>query len=159
MMKISFTRLAKRIILSVLTLAFAFSNSFAQSSYTIQFQDQNIEFPENINTFQWSQMPDSSRLGQSYYGWIQFYETPDQATQDHFNAEKLELLEYIPNKAYLFKFPQNTSIALLQANGVRGIQAIAGEHKLSSALKNGGYDDWALDGDNILVTLQYHQSM
>ncbi|MFT5435713.1 MAG: hypothetical protein ACI840_000351, partial [Ulvibacter sp.] len=143
----------------VLTLVFAFSNSFGQSSYSIQFQDQNIEFPENINTFQWNQMPDYSKLGQSYYGWIQFYETPDQATQDLFKSEKLDLLEYIPNKAYLFKFPQNTSISLLQDHGVRGIQAIAGEYKLSSALKNGNYNDWALDGDNILVTLQYHDSV
>jgi hypothetical protein len=159
MKKISFTRPNKQIILCLLTLVFAFSNSYGQSLYSVQFQDQNFEFPENINTFQWSQMPDSSKLGQSYYGWIQFYETPNQATQDLFKSEKLELLEYIPNKAYLFKFPQNTSIALLQANGVRGIQAIEGEYKLSSALKNGGYDDWALDGDNILVTLQYHDSV
>ncbi|MFT5237235.1 MAG: hypothetical protein ACI9M9_000827 [Flavobacteriaceae bacterium] len=159
MMKISFNRLTRQIILSVLTLVFAFSNSFGQSSYSIQFQDQNIEFPENINTFQWNQMPDYSKLGQSYYGWIQFYETPDQATQDLFKSEKLDLLEYIPNKAYLFKFPQNTSISLLQDHGVRGIQAIAGEYKLSSALKNGNYNDWALDGDNILVTLQYHDSV
>jgi hypothetical protein len=159
MMKLSFSRLNKQIILSVLTMVFAFSNSYGQSLYTIQFQDQNIEFPENINTFQWNQMPESSKLGQSYYGWIQFYETPNQATQDLFRSEKLELIEYIPNKAYLFKFPQNTSIALLQANGVRGIQAIEGEYKLSSALKNGNYSDWALDGENILVTLQYHDSV
>jgi len=159
MIKNSFSRLTKQIILSVLVLVLAFSNSYSQSSYSIQFQDQNIEFPENINTFQWNQMPDSAILGENYYGWVQFYETPDQATQDLFKAERLELLEYIPNKAYLFKFPQNTSITFLQANGVRGIQAIEGEYKLSSALKNGGYDDWALDGNNILVTLQYHENI
>ena len=159
MTKDSFLHLFKQIILSVLIWVFALSNSYAQSSYSIQFQDQHIEFPENINTFQWSQMPESSKLGQDYYGWVQFYETPDQATQDLFKAEGLELLEYIPNKAYLFKFSQDTSIAFLQSNGVRGIQGIAGEYKLSSVLKNGGYNDWALDGDNILVTLQYHKSV
>jgi hypothetical protein len=159
MMKLSFSQLAKRTILSVLTIAFVFTNSFGQSSYAIQFQDQNIEFPENINTFQWNQMPASSNLDGGYYGWVQFYETPNQATQDLFKSQKLELIEYIPNKTYLFYFPETTSIAFLQSKGVRGIQPIAGEYKLSTSLKNGGYQDWALEGDNILVTLQFHKNV
>ena len=159
MMKLSFSQLVKQAILSVLTMAFVFTNSFAQSSYSIQFQDQNIEFPENINTFQWSQMPESSNLDEGYYGWVQFYETPDQATQDLFKSQQLELIEYIPNKAYLFYFPKTTSVTFLQSKGVRGIQPIAGEYKLSTGLKNGGYQDWAIDGDNILVTLQFHKNV
>jgi hypothetical protein len=159
MMKLSFSQLVKQAILSVLTIAFVFTNSFAQSSYSIQFQDQNIEFPENINTFQWNQMPVSSKLDGGYYGWIQFYETPNQATQDLFKSQQLELIEYIPNKAYLFYFPETTSVAFLQSKGVRGIQPILGEYKLSTGLKNGGYQDWALEGDNILVTLQFHKNV
>jgi len=158
-MKFSFSQLIKQAILSVLTIAFVLTNSFAQSSYSIQFQDQNIEFPENINTFQWNQMPASSNLDEGYYGWVQFYETPDQATQDLFKSQKLELIEYIPNKAYLFYFPATTSIAFLQSKGVRGIQPIDGEYKLSTALKDGGYENWALDGDNILVILQFHKNV
>ena len=159
MKKLSFSQLVKQTILSVLTIAFVYSNSFAQSSYAIQFQDQNLEFPENISTFQWSQMPDSSKLDAGYYGWVQFYETPNQATQDLFKSQNLQLIEYIPNKAYLFYFPETTSIGFLQSKGVRGIQPIAGEYKLSTTLKNGGYQDWALEGNNILVTLQFHKNV
>jgi hypothetical protein len=159
MMKLSFSQLAKQAILSILTIAFVFANAFGQTSYAIQFQDQNIEFPDNINTFQWNQMPESSSLDQGYYGWAQFYETPNQAIQDLFKSQNLELIEYISNKTYLFYFPETTSIAFLQSKGVRGIQPIAGEYKLSTSLKNGGYQDWALEGDNILVTLQFHKNV
>ena len=159
MVKFSYSQLVKQTILSVIVVAFICTNTFAQSSYSIQFQDQTLEFPENIGTFQWSQMPNSSKLDHGYYGWIQFYETPNQSTQDLFKAQNLKLIEYIPNKAYLFYFPESTSIAFLQSKGVRGIMAVSGEFKLSSALKSGNYDNWALDGDNILVTLQYHDNV
>ena len=159
MIKLSLSLLMKQVVLSVLTIAFVLTTSYAQSSYSIQFQDQSIEFPENINTFQWNQMPESSKLDEGYYGWVQFYETPNQATQDLFKSQNLELIEYIPNKTYLFYFPETTSITFLQSKGVRGIQPIASEYKLSSALKDGGYQDWALEGDNILVTLQFHKNV
>jgi hypothetical protein len=159
MVKFLYSQLVKQTILSVFVALFVCISTFAQTSYNIQFQDQSLAFPENIESFQWSQMPDSSKLDHGYYGWIQFYETPNQSTQDLFKSQNLELIEYIPNKAYLFYFPEDTSIAFLQSKGVRGIKAIPGENKLSSALKNGNYDDWALEGDNILVTLQYHKNV
>ena len=149
----------KRAILTFVTLAMVVTNSFAQSSYTVQFQDQTIEIPENINTFQWNQMPESSNFNQGYYGWVQFYETPNQETQDLFKSQNLELIEYIPNKTYLFYFPQTTSLTFLQSKGVRGIKAVAGDHKLSTGLKNGDYANWALEGDKILVTLQFHKNV
>ena len=159
MIKMNIEKFNNRIALSFIALVFVFSTSAAQGLYSIQFQDQQIDFPENIATFQWTDMPDSSKLNQDYYGWVQFYETPNQAIQDVFKSERLELIDYIPNKAYLFKFPQTTSVAFLQANGVRGVQPVLGAYKLSSALKNGNYDAWALDGENILVTLQYHRDI
>ena len=149
----------KRAILTFVTLAMVVTNSFAQSSYTVQFQDQTIEIPENINTFQWNQMPESSNFNQGYFGWVQFYETPNQETQDLFKSQNLELIEYIPNKTYLFYFPQTTSLTFLQSKGVRGIKAVAGDHKLSTGLKNGDYANWALEGDKILVTLQFHKNV
>jgi hypothetical protein len=155
----STSHLVKRAILTFVTLAMVVTNSFAQSSYTVQFQDQTIEIPENINTFQWNQMPESSNFNQGYYGWVQFYETPNQETQDLFKSQNLELIEYIPNKTYLFYFPQTTSLTFLQSKGVRGIKAVAGDHKLSTGLKNGDYANWALEGDKILVTLQFHKNV
>ncbi|WGF93696.1 S8 family serine peptidase [Aequorivita marisscotiae] len=140
-----------------LTLALVFSMSFGQNSATINFQGETIAMPENIANFQWSQMPESSKLANGYVGWVQFYETPTQKIQDAFKRNNLELLEYIPHKTYLFYFPNNTSVNFLRNNGVRTIVPVEASAKISSTLKNPPYESWAMDGDNILVTLQFHK--
>ncbi len=156
MAKITFFKIKS---FSFLVLLFVFSLTFAQNSNDIRFQNETYEMPENIDTFQWNQMPESARLNNGYVGWIQFYETPTQQVQDLFKQNNLELLEYIPQRTYLFYFPENTSIQLLKNNGVRTIVPVDGGAKLSAKLKSGDYDYWAMDGDNILVTLQYHKNV
>ncbi len=139
-----------------LAFLFVFNISFAQGDYSILLQNENVELPENIETFQWNQLPESAILNDGYIGWIQFYETPSQSIQDSFKNNNLQLIEYIPNKAYLFYFPNTTSISYLKDSGVRSITPVNGNYKLESNLRNGFIGDWAIDGNNILVTLQYH---
>lgn len=138
-----------------LAILFVFAISFGQNE--LRFQNETYPMPENIANFQWSQMPESSKMADGYVGWVQFYETPSQQVQDLFKQNNLELIEYIPHSTYLFYFPKGTSINFLKNNGVRTIVPVEGSAKLSTALKNGGYDDYATDGDNILVTLQFHK--
>lgn len=129
----------------------------AQSPYTIQLQDEYIRLEENIDTFQWSDMPEASKFENGYYGWIQFFETPNQDVQNDFKNKGLELIEYIPNKTYAFYFSENTSIQFLKNSGVRAIVPVNGQYKLSRDLKFQEYPDYALDGNNILVTLEFHK--
>ena len=149
----------KKNIFSLFTVLFAFSISLAQSDYTIQFQNESTEIPENINSFQWDQMPESSKLNNGYYGWIQFFETPNQDVQNLFKSNDLQLIEYIPNRTYLFYFPETTAISTLRANGVRAIVPVPGAFKLSSELKSPPYPEYAVQGDQIFVTLQYHKNV
>lgn len=140
-----------------LAIVFVFSNLFAQNPSNINFQGETYAMPENIDTFQWNSMPEYSRLQNGYIGWVQFYETPSQAVQDLFKQNKMELLEYIPHQTYLFYFPQSTSVNFLRNHGVRSIVPVAGSSKLSQDLKNPPFDSYAMDGSNILVTLQFHK--
>jgi len=142
----------------LLTFLFICFIGFAQNSSSIIFQGEAINIPENIDSFEWKQMPESSKLGQGYYGWVQFYETPTQDVQDRFKLNNLELLEYIPHQTYLFYFPQQASISFLRDNGVRSVIPILGANKISSELKNPPFETWAMDGDNILITLQYYKN-
>lgn len=144
-------------ILGILLCMLISTASFAQNPYTVNFQDESIEMPENITSFQWSDLPESSQLANGYVGWIQFYETPTQAVQDLFKSNGLELINYIPHKTYLFNFPETTSIEFLRDNGVRSIVPVEGRFKLSQSLKNGDIGSWAVSGSDILVTLQYHK--
>lgn len=146
-------KLVKTTYICLFALVFTFTMSFAQNPYTIQLQGDAIEIQENIGTFDWSQMPESAQLNNGYVGWIQFYETPPQAVQDEFRNNGLQLLDYIPNRAYLFYFPTGVSVSYLQNKGVRSIVPVISNYKLSTALKNPPYQSWAMEGNNILVTL------
>ncbi len=142
----------------VLLLIFVFNFGYSQNDYTIYFQEETIEFPENIQTFQWNQMPEHAYFDNGYFGWIQFYETPNQTVQNRFKNANLKLLEYIPLRTYLFYFPANTSVDFLKNNGVRGIIPLEAEYKISKELNHPPFEWWAMDGNNIRVTLQFHQN-
>ena len=113
----------------IIFLLFAFTAFFGFSQNTIQFQDETIEIQENIQSFDWEQMPENSHLANGYVGWVQFYNTPTQNIQDDFKSRGLELISYIPHNTYLFYFPHNTSVAYLQSKGVRAIVPVEGRFK------------------------------
>jgi len=147
----------RSIVFMAMTLVFSFS--YGQNTSDIQFQGETFSMPENIAAFQWNQMPESSKMNNGYVVWVQFYETPTQNVQDLFKQNQVELLEYIPHKTYLAFFPKNTNIGLLRNNGVRSIVGVPGNAKISNTLKSPPYDDYAMDGSNILVTLQFHKNV
>ncbi|MEX2349735.1 MAG: S8 family serine peptidase, partial [Flavobacteriaceae bacterium] len=133
--------------------------SFSQNNYTIYFQEEVVEIPENIQTFSWDQLPEKSHFDNGYIGWIQFYETPSQSIQNEFKSRNLKLLEYIPHKAYLFHFPASSSVEFLRNSGVRGVIPVDATLKISKELNHPPFENWAMDGDNILVTLQFHKNV
>ncbi len=143
----------------ILAFTMIFTMSFSQNNYTIYFQDEIVEIPENIETFSWNQLPEKSEFDNGYIGWIQFFETPSQSIQNEFKSRNLELLEYIPHKAYLFHFPASTSVEFLRNSGVRGIIPVDAALKISKELNYPPFEPWAMDGENILVTLQFHKNV
>jgi hypothetical protein len=151
--------LLKRILISSFLTLFFSTLMYAQDSYSISFQGESIEVLENINSFEWEKMPASSKYNKGYYGWVQFYDTPDQNTQDYFKSSKLQLIDYISNGTYSFYFPETTSIALLKSKGVRAIIPISGNLKMSKDLKKGKYESYAVQGNNVLVTMQLHKNV
>lgn len=143
-------------LLSFILFGMMVSLSFAQENYQVQFEDGVVTIPENIQTFQWDQMPDYAQYEGGYFGWIQFYETPNQDVQDLFKAQDLRLINYLPHKTYLFYFPRAVETNFLAQHGVRAIVPAEGQYKLSAALKTGDVGDHAINGDNYLVTLQHY---
>ncbi|MAZ72030.1 MAG: peptidase S8 [Flavobacteriaceae bacterium] len=141
----------------ILVLLLVCTASFAQQSFNVHFQDETIEMPENITDFQWANLPESAQLANGYVGWIQFYEIPQQSVQDRFKNQNFELLEYIGNKTYLFYTPASITAQFVQNNGVRSIIPVQGSTKISEDLKNGNIEDYAIQGDKLLVTLEYHK--
>lgn len=149
-----------RFILSLfIVLCCTSSFLMAQSNNQISFQGELITMPSNIETFQWEQMPQTSFFNNGYYGWLQFEETPDMVIQDDFKVKGLELIDYIPNRVYLFYFPSSTSIEYLREAGVTSIIPVETNLKQSLEIKEDLIEDWAMDNNNILLHLQYHKKV
>lgn len=158
-MKQKSTLLIFRSFLVLLAFTLGFSVVHGQETSNIQFQGETYSMPENMASFQWSQMPETSKLNSGYIAWVQFYDTPSQQIQNLFKQAQIDLLEYIPHKTYLAFFPKNTDVGFLRNSNVRSIVGVPASAKIAASLKNPPYDYYAMDGNNILVTLQFHKNV
>lgn len=142
--------------LPLLMAAIFLNCSLVNAQNAVYFQDEIITMPTNIVSFDWDSMPASAKFNDGYFGWIQFNQTPSQAVQDDFAARDLKLIEYYPNKTYLFYFPKETQISFLQQSGAISIIPVANNMKKSSQIKFNNIDDHATQGNNVLLTLQHY---
>lgn len=157
MQKITIKNLSKVTALLFLLSTTITAVSAQQNPYTIQIQGTEFNLEENIQTFTWDDLEENQRIGNGYYTWVQFYETPTQQIQDSFKNQGIEILEFIGSKTYLTYIPNTITTIYLQSSGVRAIDTVSGSSKLSEDLRLGIIGDWAQQGDEILVTLQYHK--
>lgn len=143
----------------ILIMLFFTLSIFSQSKKTVHFQTKSIEIEPNIDTFSWNQFPKSAIYDNGYYGYIQFENTPTQQIQNEFKQEGLQLLEYIPNQTYLFYFPTKISPLFLKNKGVRAIFSVENDTKIALNLQERPFGEWAIDGNNVLIKLEYHKNI
>ncbi len=143
----------------ILTICFSFNMIAQENQYAIQFQNDYVSLTENINTFEWDQLDSQLKVSNGFYTWIQFYDTPTQDIQDGLKSKGIEMIEYLGSKTYLAFIPSNVNISYLQGIGARALTNVIGTYKLSEDLRLGIIGDWAVQGDQILVTLQYHNKV
>jgi hypothetical protein len=151
-MKYSTLNFIRFIILVSVTFLFQ-SNSFGQTDYSFVFQDQKIEIPANISVVQINGSDISSNYNGSFYAWMQFHQIPNQSQQDAILASGVEFINYIAKNTYLVKLNAETSKSDLISNGVRGLISVSPSMKISSALRIGDLNPWAVDGTKAKLTL------
>lgn len=145
--------------LVVLMLLVASFSTYSQNPESLIFRGERINLPENIRQLDWNSFPESSKLNDGFTGIIQFYNTPDQETQDAFKRNNFQLLEYIPHQAYFFYFPSNVPTNFLINHGVRSIVPVSDNVKLSIKLKAGDFEWWAKDGENVLIMMKLYDAV
>lgn len=149
----------KPFYLAVIMLFAASFTAHSQSPDYLNFRGERISLPENVRQIDWNSFPESSKLNDGFTGIIQFYNTPDQETQDSFKKNNFQLLEYIPHQAYFFYFPSDVSTDFLAQHNVRSIVPVPDNVKLSVPLKAGDYEWWAKDGENIMVMIEFYSKV
>jgi hypothetical protein len=143
-------------LIPLLIVAIFLNCTATKAQNTVYFQDEIITMPNNIASFNWNLMPESAKFDEGYFGWARFSQTPTQAIQDQFAERNLKLIEYYPDKTYLFYFPESTQISYLQQSGVVSIIPIENDFKKSSQIKLNNIDGHAIEGNRVLLMLEHY---
>lgn len=134
----------------------AIQATVAQNDTTIiDFQGSTIEIADNLSQINLSEWPATSSLDGKIFGWMVFSSTPIQSSQDALKNNNVVLKEYIGNSTYLFISDATISKAFLSQHGVIAVTPLMTAMKMSADLKNLTVGDWATDGENISVQLQF----
>ena len=146
----------KLLLLSIFLMTIV--NGFSQVKSEFTFQGEKLKMPNNIDDFQWNQLPETSKFNNHFYGCISFEKTPSQEIQNDFKTRGIKLT-YISKGFYFFNFTSSIRTSYLKSVGVTSIVPMPLNFKISSKIRNNEIDEWAKDGDNILVFLQFHQDV
>jgi len=94
-----------------------------------------------------------------YYRLLQFYEIPAPKTLDQLQASGIQLLEYLPNKAYVAAIPVEWDVQKLPDFGVRSIMPIVPSLKMALTLQTDALPAWAVDRNEIQLVLKYYKNL
>ena len=86
---------------------------------------------------------------------VQFHSIPTREEQEALKAAGVELLDYVPHKAWFVSFSKDSAAQALMASSVRWIGGIEPADKISPALRESGVGHWAVSSNGTLK-LQVH---
>ncbi len=104
-----------RILLTTLFLFVSFS-SFSTGKYELQLKAGKFTPSENYE----NELRFKSNRKASYK-IIQFYTTPDRSAQDRISGLGVELMDYLPLRAFIARIPEGFSYSSLAGFGIRSI--------------------------------------
>jgi len=148
--------------LILLSIAFLFSSSmFAQVSNELKLKGNNFIPEENIDDYvATAQLSRKDLTQRRYYKLIQFNEMPTKAELKTIADLGINLVSYVPNKAYVASLPQSLDPQELKSINVRYIHNISQEMKLSYRLQENDIPSWAhVDRNRIEVNIMYPEDL
>ncbi|MGZ8537652.1 MAG: S8 family serine peptidase, partial [Flavisolibacter sp.] len=84
------------------------------------------------------------RTNNKSFAIIQFESIPTQEIRNQLSVNGIELLEYIPNKAYTVSISGDANLIALQSAKARSIISLTGKQKMQSLLADGKIPSWAI---------------
>ena len=146
--------------LLLLLLLFVSISVFSQNRTEVLLHTGNTVFPENVSEYvQTATIGSEEMIEGHYYRLLQFYNLPGKQLFDQLTQSGIELIEYIPYNTYLAAIPTDFNVAELENLGVRSIQALSTDLKMSADLREGYFPEWATDGDAVLAMLKFHKNL
>ncbi len=134
---------------------------FAQLSNELQLIDNPFTPEKNLEEYiQDSETSRSDIIAGKHYKLLQFYEIPTTEQIKLMKESGIELLNYIPNKAYFASIPTQLNPDRLRLFNIRHISAVKQNLKISDRLRNNDIPAWAKVGDDKLsVSIMYPKNL
>lgn len=133
------------------------SNSvIAQADYRIFLKDTSFVFPENIKSVvENADIQATEVIDGLYYRFVQFWTIPSQDVHQQLQKANVQLLEYVSGFTYLAAIPVDLDKQKLFDWKVRGVLPIAPSLKIGSSLRERPFLNWAVQGNQLEVLIQY----
>ena len=123
----------KRIFTFILFYFLFFANLSAQQDYQILFSSGTMTPTENVRDFAENAVINANENYDGYYyRMIQFFDIPTDAQHQEIKQNGIELLEYLPHRAYIAAIPNSLDPQKLVELNVRAIWEITPNFKISS---------------------------
>ncbi len=128
--------------------------------YSLLFKKQKIQLEENFKHLEsYGEILPQEIMEGKIYRLIQFYEIPNATTQRNLKEHGVDLLHYIPNKAYLASIPVGLSFEKLQNFPIRSFSKIKNEWKESEAVQSRIFDDWAKEKNHVKLSVAFFKNL
>lgn len=151
----------KKTIITLCTLfLFFLTSTNAQTEYMVLLNSGNQIWSENARNYADEAFISSQEtIDGKYYRFLQFYKLPNQKAHQIIKDAGIELLEYVPNKAYIASIPVEFDVKKFADLNVRSVMPIVPDLKVEMALKNSNLPEWALERNEILLMLKYYKNL
>lgn len=150
----------KSIYTSFLLCFIFLTNLSAQQEYQILFSDGKVIPQENIRDFVDNAVINANEnYDDNYFRIIQFYDIPNNAQLQEIKQNGIELLEYLPHRAYIAAIPNGLDPQRLMDLNVRTVLDISPDFKIAANLKDTNFEDWALREDRVAVQIKYYKNI
>ena len=146
------------IILCLFAYSFLPAQKYADENQLLLTTGE-VEFAPNLNDL----IQGEHDLGEPYdsrhFTFIQFNETPTSTERAGLSQMGIELLEYIPHKAYLASLPEDFNYSSLIEYDVRGIYALEANHKLHPKVQERPFPEFAMHKNKVELYIQIHKGI
>ena len=143
----------------IVFLLFICTNSVAQRSYVVQFNDFNFQPDENISSFDPTEVNKSEVVSGNFYRLVQFYNLLKNEDVKNLNKKGVQLLSYVNNQTYLVSVPHDIPKTDLFNLNIRSIWKVEQSLKASLDIKNKSLPNWAIDGNDALLLIKYYKDL
>jgi len=88
-----------------------------------------------------------------------FKELPNAKKRAAMQDQGIVFLEYLPKNSYLLAIPSRLTVQDLEGFGIRGLKLLAPKHKMDARLEERPFPIWAMQGQQLKLFVQIHQSI